>query len=74
MQLDVRLPMGALFCILGGLVLFYGLLKSLLIDIRWGAAMLVFGLVCLFLCWSAAKKAKDAPVEPELLKGSGKES
>ncbi len=46
MSLDVRLPMGALFIILGGMVMVYGLSNSYPIDVHWGGAMLLFGAVC----------------------------
>ena len=46
MSLDVRLPMGALFTILGAMVMVYGLVNSYPIDVHWGAAMTLFGVVC----------------------------
>ncbi len=64
MQLDVRLPMGALFSILGAMVCIYGMAESHGPDVRWGAAMFVFGLICLLLTWLSARKAKAAPEEP----------
>ena len=73
MQLDVRLPMGALFSILGALVCGYGLAKSYFIDVRWGGAMLLFGLFCLCLTWFAARRARNASVEPEVVARSRKD-
>lgn len=64
MGLDIRIPIGALFVILGALLAGYGLLsnpaiyrRSLGIDINlwWGAALLVFGLAMLALAWRAAR-------------------
>ncbi len=54
MNLDIRLPIGLLFSILGALLTFYGLItmgnaamyqRSLDIDVNlwWGVALLVFG-------------------------------
>jgi hypothetical protein len=55
MDLDIRLPIGLLFTLLGGLLLLYGLAthfsrpamyqRSLEINVNlwWGLAMLVFG-------------------------------
>ncbi len=58
MGLDVRLPIGAMFALLGLLLAIYGLItsgdprvyeRSLLIDINlwWGLVMLAFGVVML---------------------------
>ncbi len=58
MGLDIRLPLGLLFTILGVLLAGYGLLADPAIHVRslgmnvnlwWGLAMLVFGAVMLFL-------------------------
>jgi hypothetical protein len=62
MNLDVRLPMGSLFSILGAMVLIYGLVNSLRLDIEWGGAMLVFGVICLGLALHAMNsKGKSTP-------------
>lgn len=60
MNLDIRLPIGAMFAILGLLLTLYGLItggsaqiyqRSLSININlwWGIVMLLFGLVMLYL-------------------------
>ncbi len=58
MRLDIRLPIGMLFSICGILLVLFGALsnrqlyeRSLDININlwWGLAMLVFGMVMLFL-------------------------
>lgn len=63
MGLDIRIPIGSLFVILGGLLAGYGLLsnpaiyqRSLGIDINlwWGGALLAFGLAMLALAWRAS--------------------
>lgn len=63
MGLDIRIPIGSLFVILGVLLAGYGLLsnpaiyqRSLGIDINlwWGGALLVFGLAMLALAGRAA--------------------
>ena len=63
MGLDIRIPIGSLFVILGALLAGYGLLsspaiyqRSLGIDINlwWGAALLIFGFAMLALAWRAA--------------------
>jgi hypothetical protein len=67
MGLDIRIPIGSLFVILGALLAGYGLLsspaiyqRSLGIDVNlwWGAALLAFGLGMLGLAWRAAQRAR----------------
>lgn len=64
MRLDLRLPMGLMFTIFGGLLLVYGLVsdraiytRSLGINVNlwWGAVLLAFGLVVLGLAARAAR-------------------
>lgn len=63
MGLDIRIPLGSLFVVLGILLAGYGLVsspaiyqRSLGIDINlwWGGALLAFGLAMLALAWRAA--------------------
>ena len=58
MKLDIRLPIGLLFLLVGGLLLAYGLLAdpattgavaSTRIDAWWGVLMMLFGAVMLVL-------------------------
>lgn len=58
MRLDLRLPIGFMFSIVGGMLVLFGLLsnreiyqRSLGINVNlwWGLALLAFGLVMLFL-------------------------
>jgi multisubunit Na+/H+ antiporter MnhG subunit len=67
MGLDIRIPIGSLFVILGALLAGYGLLsnpaiyrRSLGIDINlwWGAVLFIFGLAMLALAWRAAARAR----------------
>ncbi|HEV2270106.1 MAG TPA: hypothetical protein VGR92_11645 [Steroidobacteraceae bacterium] len=64
MGLDIRIPIGSLFVILGALLMGYGLVsnpaiyqRSLGVDINlwWGGALLAFGLAMLGLAWQAAR-------------------
>ena len=73
MGLDIRIPIGSLFVILGGLLAGYGLLsnpaiypRSLGIDINlwWGGALLAFGLAMLALAWRAAARARMSQKAP----------
>lgn len=63
MGLDIRVPIGSLFALLGILLAAYGLWsnpaiygRSLGLDINlwWGVVLLVFGLAMLGLAWRAA--------------------
>jgi hypothetical protein len=63
MGLDIRIPIGSLFAILGALLAGYGLCSNpaifarslgLDIDLWWGVVLLVFGLAMLGLAWRAA--------------------
>lgn len=71
-MLDLRLPIGLMFSLVGSIMLVYGLVtngnaelygRSLNININlyWGAALLVFGLVMLGLarCAAAAEKKEQ---------------
>ncbi|MBW4052594.1 MAG: hypothetical protein HIU85_14250 [Proteobacteria bacterium] len=67
MGLDIRIPIGSLFTVLGALLAGYGLFsnpaiyqRSLGIDINlwWGAVLLLFGLAMLALAWRAARRAR----------------
>ncbi len=69
MGLDIRIPIGSFFVLLGGLLAGYGLVsdpaiyqRSLGLDINlwWGAALLAFGIGMLALAWRAASRASSA--------------
>jgi hypothetical protein len=75
MQLDIRLPIGLMFTLLGAILSIYGLLtasdpevqqRSLGININlwWGLVILAFGLVMLLLA-RGAKKKQSAPQSVE---------
>jgi hypothetical protein len=65
MRLDVRLPIGAMFTLVGAIITVYGLFsdpaiyeRSLGININlwWGLVMFAFGVFMLLLAWRGAKK------------------
>ncbi|HEY1889160.1 MAG TPA: hypothetical protein VGG63_02045 [Steroidobacteraceae bacterium] len=67
MGLDIRIPIGSLFVVLGALLAAYGLVsdpeiyrRSLGLDINlwWGVALLMFGLAMLALAWWSATRAR----------------
>ena len=69
MGLDIRIPIGSLFVLLGTLLAGYGLFsnpaiyqRSLGLDINlwWGAVLLAFGIAMLALAWRAASRASSA--------------
>jgi len=71
MGLDIRLPLGLLFVVTGGMMAVYGLFtqgsviyeKSLDIDINlvWGFVLLVFGLTMLLLAYLDRRRVANAP-------------
>ena len=67
MGLDIRLPLGLLFAILGALLMSYGLFSdpaiyarslSININLAWGFVLLLFGGVFLFLGRRGNKSAE----------------
>lgn len=61
-QSDIRIPVGAMFAVLGGLLAFYGAITldqpamrptGIPIVLLWGVVMIVFGALML---WSARRK------------------
>jgi hypothetical protein len=67
MSLDIRLPIGLLFSIIGLILIAYGLVADPAIYVRslgynvnlwWGLVQLLFGLMMLGLAWRAARAAK----------------
>jgi hypothetical protein len=68
MSLDLRLPIGLLFTLLGGLLMVYGLVSDptvyqaslgLNINAWWGVVMAAFGGVMLGLAWRAARRPQE---------------
>ena len=49
MGLDIRLPIGLMFCVLGPILVASGLAEGAPLSSRTGAAMLIFGAVMLGL-------------------------
>ncbi len=73
MDLDVRLPIGSMFTIVGVLLVIYGLVsnpaiyqRSLGINVNlwWGLVLILFGLVMLWLVWRA-KRAEEDPIHTQ---------
>lgn len=74
MGIDIRLPIGAMFTLVGLLLVVYGLVgdrsmyqRSLGININlwWGAVLLIFGVVMLLLGRRGTATAKPAEVSLE---------
>ncbi len=71
MGLDIRLPLGLLFLVTGGMMAVYGLFthgsaiyqKSLGIDINlvWGVVLSLFGLTMLLLAYLDRRRIAAAP-------------
>lgn len=72
MGLDIRVPLGLIFLITGGIMTLYGFFtrnsaiyeKSMGVNLNlgWGAVMLVFGAVMFF--FGRRQKWQDDPVTP----------
>jgi membrane-bound ClpP family serine protease len=67
MRLDVRWPIGGMFTIFGAILAVYGLLSSpamyerslgINVNLWWGLALLVFGLVMLAYAYRAHRAVK----------------
>jgi len=67
MKLDVRLPIGGMFALIGAIITVYGLFsdpaiyeRSLGINVNlwWGLVMFAFGAFMLIMAWRGAKKNK----------------
>lgn len=71
MGLDIRLPLGLLFLVTGGMMTVYGLFtrgsaiyeKSMAIDINlvWGLVLSLFGLAMLLLAVTARRRTPNTP-------------
>ncbi|MGD0516251.1 MAG: hypothetical protein ABSA26_01840 [Thermoguttaceae bacterium] len=72
MSLDIRIPIGSMFVIVGAILLVFGLVTfnseeiykvSMGININlWsGVASLIFGLIMLALAWRASEREKQKP-------------
>jgi cytochrome c-type biogenesis protein CcmH/NrfF len=77
-RIDVRLPIGGLFTAIGVLLAGYGLATngnaelykpslSVNINLWWGLAMLVFGVLMLVFAMRSRSKAPPPVVSPEAL-------
>jgi len=74
MQLDIRLPIGLMFTVVGGLLTVFGLVgdksglqRSLGINVNlwWGLVMLIFGVVMFLLGRRGTATARLAEESPE---------
>ena len=56
MELDIRIPIGLMFLLLGPILLFTGLAQHTTISEATGGAMIAFGAPMLFFGWKGARK------------------
>jgi hypothetical protein len=77
MQLDIRLPIGLMFTVLGALLVVFGLIedksvfqRSLGINVNlwWGIVMLIFGIVMFLLGRRGTATARLTEESPEGMK------
>ena len=69
MGLDIRLPIGLMFSLIGALLVVTGLIsdaRSLNININlvWGLVLVVFGVFMLAMAWRASKNPANQAPEP----------
>lgn len=69
MGLDIRLPVGALFALLGALLTIYGAVSDPAVYARslgynvnvwWGLVLLLFGVALLYLGWRANRRPPNS--------------
>ncbi len=74
MGLDIRLPIGLLFTIIGLVLAVYGLVGDKAIyerslgynvNLVWGCVLLVFGLLCLYFGRKGSSAMRPAATTPE---------
>ena len=71
MQLDIRLPIGLMFSVLGVLLIVVGLIvpqsasQPLNVNLWWGAVMLFFGVIMFLLGRRGTATARLAEESPE---------
>ena len=73
MNLDLRIPMGLMFLIVGAMLALFGLFTrgsaiyersaGMNINLIWGAVMLVFGLAMFLLGRTSDRRAAGKPIE-----------
>jgi protein-S-isoprenylcysteine O-methyltransferase Ste14 len=73
-ELDVRVPMGVMFALLGAVLAVFGLVSDkaiygaslgININLWWGLVILAFGLLMLLLAWRGRGKTKRQPRQPQ---------
>ena len=79
MNFDIRLPIGAMFSLIGVLLCGYGLISGseiyersfgINVNLVWGAVLLGFGASMLALAWSASRRARPSlPARPAPVSG-----
>lgn len=74
MRLDIRLPIGLMFSVIGALLVAYGTFSDRAqyarsldhnVNLVWGAVLLAFGLLCLYLSRRGASTVRLAEEDPE---------
>jgi hypothetical protein len=73
MGIDIRLPLGALFSLLGLILIVYGGISDptryqqslgINVNVDWGIVLLAFGLLMLFLARRGARSVASAARKP----------
>jgi hypothetical protein len=64
MELDVRVPIGFLFTLLGTILVATGIVAASPLDAWAGMAMLVFSFVCFGLAWRVTGRKRAPSASP----------
>lgn len=75
-SLDVRVPMGLMFALLGGILAAYGVASNsdpqtyrvsmgINVNLWWGLLIFAFGLLMLLLAWLGRGRVKEQPRQPK---------
>ncbi len=81
MGLDIRLPIGLMFSLLGVMLVVYGVATGsdtmyqhslgINVNLKWGLVLLVFGATMLWLAWRDSRKTPRPEAQPEQDKPQG---
>ena len=85
MGLDIRLPIGLMFTLLGAMLAIYGLATNsetalyarslgINVNLRWGPVLLAFGITMLVLFWRGRKAGGGQAPNPEASPGEAARS
>ncbi len=73
-MLDVRIPIGLMFAVIGPILVIFGLVSDpamydrhslgINVNLWWGLLLVIFAAVMLGMAWRASRRGKDEPATP----------